>query len=116
MLDKFCLVMIEVCVFRCADVGGTFNILIRCAIFIKRGAKMGKNPDLDKLNEFFEKGEDFQLTDKLYKEKTGVPLPKTKTYIKSGSALSRKAAEHGYSIIDVREEPIIVKTVYFKKK
>lgn len=77
---------------------------------------MGKNPNLDMLNEFFEKGEDFQLTDKLYEEKTGAPLPKTKTYIKSGSALSRKAAEHGYSIVDVHEEPIIVKTVYFKKK
>lgn len=85
-------------------------------IYIERGAKNGKKPNLDKLNEFFEKGEDFQLTDKLYEEKTGVPLPKTKTYIKSGSALSRKAAEHGYFIVDVHEEPIIVKTVYFKKK
>ena len=77
---------------------------------------MGKNPNLDKLNEFFEKGEDFQLTNQLYRERTGASLPKTKTYIKNGSALSRKAAEHGYSIVDVREDPIIVKTVYFKKK
>ena len=31
---------------------------------------MGKNPDLSKLNDLFEKGADFQLTGKLYTERT----------------------------------------------
>ena len=77
---------------------------------------MGKNPDLDKLDDLFESGADFQLTGKLYEERTGAPLPKEKNYIKNSSALSRKATEHGYVIADVTEQPIIVKTVYFKKK
>lgn len=77
---------------------------------------MGKNPDLEKLNYLFECGNDFQLTDKLYEEQTGVPLPKSKTYIMSSSALARKATEHGYKIVDVTEEPVIIKTVHFKKK
>lgn len=77
---------------------------------------MGKNPDLDKLDDLFETGADFQLTGKLYEERTGVALPKGKNYIKNNSALSRKAAEHGFKIVDVQEEAVIVKTVYFKKK
>ena len=77
---------------------------------------MGKNPDIDKLDDLFESGADFRLTGKLYEERTGVPLPKEKSYIKNGSALSRKAAEHGYVIADVTEQPVIVKTVIFKKK
>ncbi len=76
---------------------------------------MGKNPDLDKLDDLFEQGKDFQLTGKLYEERTGVSLPKTKNYIINDSALARKAAEHGYKIVDVREEPIIVRTVFLKK-
>ena len=42
---------------------------------------MGKNPDLDKLDDLFETGADFQLTGKLYEERTGVALPKGKNYI-----------------------------------
>ena len=77
---------------------------------------MGKNPDLGKLDDLFARGTDFQLTGKLYEERTGVALPKVNSYIKNNSALARKAAEHGYQIVDVREEPIIVKTIFFKKK
>ena len=77
---------------------------------------MGKNPDLGKLDDLFESGADFQLTGKLYEERTGAALPKGKSYIMHGSALSRKAAEHGYVIADVTEQPVIVKTVYFEKR
>lgn len=77
---------------------------------------MGKHPDLDKLDDLFAKGQDFHLTGKKYEEKTGVALPKGKSYIMNGSALSRKAAEHGFVIVDVQEQPIIEKAVYFKKK
>ncbi|MBQ3491563.1 MAG: hypothetical protein IJA74_03320 [Oscillospiraceae bacterium] len=62
-----------------------------------------------KLN-FTQRGSDIN------EERTGVALPKGKSYLMNGSALSRKAAEHGYKITDIREEPVIVKTVFFKKK
>lgn len=77
---------------------------------------MGKNPNLDSLDDFFANGQDFQLSDKTYEERTGVALPKARSYIINGSALARRAAEHGFVISDVRETPVIVKTVYFKKE
>lgn len=77
---------------------------------------MGKHPDLDKLDNLFEQGKDFQLTGKTYEERTGAALPKGKSYIKYDSALSRRAAEHGFVIVDVQEQPIIERTVFFKKK
>ena len=77
---------------------------------------MGKHPDLDNLNELFEKGENFQLSDKVYEEKTGVALPKGNSYIKHRSALAKKAKEFGFKIADICEEPVIVRTVYLKKK
>ena len=77
---------------------------------------MGKHPNLEELEYLFEKGADFHITAREYEEKTGVPLPKGKNYIKSGSAWARKVAEHGYMIADVQEKPIIERTVYFKKK
>lgn len=76
---------------------------------------MGKHPDLDTLDQLFEKGCDFQITGKEYEAMTGVPLPQGKSYIKNSSALARKAAGKGYTIVDVQEKPVIVKTVYFKK-
>jgi hypothetical protein len=77
---------------------------------------MGKNPDLDKLDDLFEKGKDFQLTGTLYEERTGVALPKSKNYIIKDSALARKAAEHGYRIADVCEKAVVVRTVFLKKE
>lgn len=77
---------------------------------------MGKKPQLDALDYLFESGNDFQLTGKLYEEKAGAPLPKGKSYLKSGSALARKAKEKGFVIVEVEEKPVIEKTVYFKKE
>lgn len=77
---------------------------------------MGKHPNLDFLDDLFEKGADFQLTGRLYEEKTGAPLPKEKSYLLRRSALARRAKERGYLIEDVREKPIIERTVIFKKK
>lgn len=77
---------------------------------------MGKHPDLGKLNNLFAQGTDFQLTDKLYEEQTGAVLPAGKSYLKKNSALAHKASEYGYEIVDIRDEPTIVRTVYFKKK
>ena len=77
---------------------------------------MGKHPNLDELDYLFEKGVSFQLSGKLYEEKTGIQLPKGKHYIINNSALARKAKEKGFIIEDVQEKPIIEKTVFLKKK
>lgn len=77
---------------------------------------MGKHPKLDELEYLFENGTDVQLTDKLYEEKTGVSLPKEKSYLKNGSALSHWLKERGYVIVDIQEKPVIEKTVIIKKK
>lgn len=77
---------------------------------------MGKLPKLSELNYLFEKGEEIQLSGRMYEEKTGVPLPKDKSYIIKSSALSRWVKEKGYEIIEVQEEPIIEKMVKIKKK
>ncbi|MBE6967947.1 MAG: hypothetical protein E7444_05880 [Ruminococcaceae bacterium] len=77
---------------------------------------MGKHPNLNELEYLFEKGVDFHLTAREYEKKTGIPLPKDKNYIKNGSALARRVAEHGFEIIEIQEKPVIERTVYFKKK
>lgn len=77
---------------------------------------MGKHPNLDALDYLFEKGEDFQLSAKLYEEQTGVPLPKGKSYLKNSSALAVRAADKGYIIVEVEEKAAIEKTIFLKKK
>lgn len=77
---------------------------------------MEKNPNLDELEYLFKNGLDVQLTDKLYEEKTGIPLPKDKYYTKNKSALSQWLKNKGYKIVDIQEKPIIQKTVIIKKK
>lgn len=77
---------------------------------------MGRNPDLDKLDDLFAKGKDFKLSGKLYEERTGASLPIAKSYIKHRSALASKAAKLGFVITDVQENPVIERIVYFKKK
>ncbi len=71
---------------------------------------MAKHPNLDELNDLFDKGKDFRLTDKQYETKTGTMLPKDKYYLVNKSALARKAKEQGY-VLNVME-----KTVVFTKK
>lgn len=77
---------------------------------------MGKHPNLDALDYLFEKGEDFQLSAKLYEEQTGAPLPKGKSYLKNSSALAVRAADKGYIIVEVEEKAAIEKTIFLKKK
>lgn len=77
---------------------------------------MGKHPNLDALDYLFEKGEDFQLSAKLYEEQTGAPLPKRKSYLKNSSALAVRAADKGYIIVEVEEKAAIEKTIFLKKK
>lgn len=77
---------------------------------------MAKHPNLNELDYLFEEGTDFQLTDRIYEEKTGVPLPKDKSYIKNRSALANRALEKGFIIADVKDTPIIERTIILKKK
>lgn len=70
---------------------------------------MGKNPRFDRLELMFKQGRDIELTDAQYENITGVMLPKNKSYIKNNSALSRKAAEHGYVVYEVIEKRVILK-------
>ena len=71
--------------------------------------------DLSGLDNLFANGKDFELTDAQYEEKIGKSLPKDKSYLKNGSALARKAKENGFSIELVIDEPVIRRTVIFKK-
>lgn len=77
---------------------------------------MGKHPKLDELDYLFEQGKDFRLSAKDYEEKTGVPLPKGKSYLKNGSAFAAWAKERGFVIVDIDEKPVIERTVFLKKK
>lgn len=69
---------------------------------------MSKNPNLKSLENLFEKGKDFELTDTQYEKKTGAALPKNKYYILHNSALARKASEYGYSL-EVIEKKVLIK-------
>lgn len=77
---------------------------------------MGKRPKLDGLDYLFDQGVDFCLTAKEYEEKTGAPLPKNQSYLKTGSAFAARAKEKGYVIVGVEEKPVIEKTVILKKE
>ena len=76
---------------------------------------MGKNPNLSKLDYLFDQGKDFFLSSRDYKEKTGAPLPKDNSYLKTKSAFAIRAEEKGYLIVEVKEEPVIERTVVLKK-
>lgn len=77
---------------------------------------MGKKPKLGELNYLFENGKDFQLSARLYEEKTGAELPKGNSYLKNGSALARWAKDRGFYIGEISEQPVIERTVILKKK
>lgn len=55
-------------------------------------------PNLGKIIKTMEKGKDFELTDGQYKNKTGLDIPKGKSYVEKRSAIARKAKEYGFSI------------------
>ena len=77
---------------------------------------MGKPPRLDELDAIIGKKEDVFLTDREYSERTGVNLPKGKSYLMRRSAFSTWLSERGYVIVDVQEEPVIERTVHIRRK
>ena len=77
---------------------------------------MGKKLNLDALDDLFEQGQDFRLSDKEYAKRVGYPLPQSKDYIKNRSPFAVRAREKGFVVVDVEEQPIIERTVILKRK
>lgn len=71
---------------------------------------MGKRPNLNALDKYFNKGNDFALTDDQYEKLTGIPLPKKTYYIINKSALAKKCQQEGFKI-SVQEKKVIIKKV-----
>ncbi|MCD8241902.1 MAG: hypothetical protein LUD73_05910 [Lachnospiraceae bacterium] len=69
---------------------------------------MAKHPKLDSIKKLMSTGEDIVLTESQYRSKTGVDMPKTSRYLIKNSALSRAAAEYGYTV-EVIERTVILK-------
>lgn len=69
---------------------------------------MKGHPKLENLDRYFDKGEDFSLTDAQYEKAVGIPLPKDKSYLKNRSALAKKCSEKGYAI-EVIEKKVIIR-------
>lgn len=101
----------------CSSIWGyTLFVFYVCKIVIERSKNLGKRPNLNALDELFEKGIDFHLTDGEYAAITGASLPEGTRYLKRDSALAKKAAKMGYIVAEVQEKPIIARIVYLKKK
>lgn len=77
---------------------------------------MGRKLNLDALDDLFEQGKDFKLSDKEYAKRVGYPLPQRKDYIKNRSPFAIRAKEKGFIIADIEEQPVIERTVVLKKK
>lgn len=76
---------------------------------------MGRKLNFDELDDLFEQGEDFRLTDKEYEKRVGSPLPKEKSYIKNRSPFGEKARKCGYMIADIEEKAVVERTIILKK-
>ena len=56
------------------------------------------------------KGQNFELTEEQYKQKTKADIPKSKWYTENNSAVAHAAAENGYLI------KVVPKKIVFTKK
>lgn len=68
---------------------------------------MGK-PKLNEIERRLTYGDEFSLTDAQYEKRTGVALPKRKSYLEKDSAIAKLAKKYGYSI-EVQERKIFFK-------
>jgi hypothetical protein len=73
---------------------------------------MSRKMELNELNDLFNSGEGFELTDIEYQRRVGKPLPKDDNYIKRRSPISRKAKTNGF---EVQVEERAIKVLTFKK-
>lgn len=69
---------------------------------------MGKRPNLKEIEQMLFSGNEFTLSESLYKEITGIELPKNMSYLKNSSALARLARDNGY-LIELAERTVILK-------
>lgn len=72
--------------------------------------QMSKHPRFKDLIPLFETNSDFSITKDQYEKMTGAPLPKGTYYLLNGSALYKKATEHGFELV------LNERTVSFKKR
>jgi len=70
---------------------------------------MGR-PNLSKIVDLLDKGENFELTNQQYKKKTGLDFPKNNSYAKNKSSVAKMAARYNYII------EIIPQKILFKKE
>ena len=56
-------------------------------------------PKLGKIEKLLESGEPFSLTNTQYKQKTGLDIPKNRSYLVNSSAVSKLAKEKGFKIV-----------------
>lgn len=75
---------------------------------------MGKQPNFTKLYPLFEANSDFSLMEKQYEKLTGAPMPKELRYLLKGSAVAKKAAEHGY-VLQVNERTMSFKKLIYRR-
>ena len=68
-----------------------------------------KKPNLKEIERRLAYGDNFSLTDEQYKKRTGLALPKRKSYLEKDSAVAKLAKSQGYSI-KVQE-----RTIFFVK-
>ncbi len=72
------------------------------------------SPNLEKIIELLESGEQFSLTESQYQKNTGLNIPKNNTYLVKNSAVARKAKEYGYKLV-VQERTILFEKEEIKK-
>lgn len=70
--------------------------------------------DFKPLDKFIKK-QKFSITNAEYEKLIGRPLPKGKSYIKNDSAIAKWARKKGFTITNIEEAPVIVRTIYFEK-
>ena len=75
---------------------------------------MGRALDLSWFVYKFSKGMDFEVSEGLYEEKIGKPLPGT-NYIRYRSPIAKLAKDNGYSV-GVIEKPVVQRTIVFRRK
>lgn len=68
------------------------------------------SPNLERIIELLESGEQFSLTENQYQRETGLNIPKNNTYLVKNSAVARKAKEYGYKLI------LQERTILFEKE
>lgn len=66
-------------------------------------------PKLKEIDELFDLGMNFSLTEKQYKEKTGLNFPQKTSYFLHDSAVAKRAEMKGYKLV------LSERTVIFEK-